>query len=129
MPPVQGHCSESGRVSAISLCRSGNTPFLLSSPPLLLLPAPSSHHNQIFQVDASQSSPTNLTALKSRFSDTYTNVKFLKLDVDELSEVAAEWSVSAMPTFLLFKNGEKVGEVVGANARALEAEIKKAIES
>ncbi|KAI9758200.1 MAG: Cytoplasmic thioredoxin isoenzyme 2 [Lichina confinis] len=63
------------------------------------------------------------------FSDTYTNVKFLKLDVDELSEVAAEWSVSAMPTFLLFKNGEKVGEVVGANARALEAEIKKAIES
>lgn len=63
------------------------------------------------------------------FSDTYTDVKFLKVDVDELSEVASEWSVTAMPTFLLFKNGEKVGEVVGANARALEAEIKKAIET
>ena len=30
-----------------------------------------------------------------------------------------------MPTFLLFKNGEKVGEVVGANPVALESAIKK----
>lgn len=30
-----------------------------------------------------------------------------------------------MPTFMLFKNGEKVGEVVGANPKALEAAIQK----
>ena len=29
-----------------------------------------------------------------------------------------------MPTFLLFKNGDKVGEVVGANPKALEAAIQ-----
>lgn len=29
-----------------------------------------------------------------------------------------------MPTFLLFKNGEKVAEVVGANPKALQAAIE-----
>jgi thioredoxin 1 len=33
-----------------------------------------------------------------------------------------------MPTFLLFKDGEKVGEVVGANPKALEAAIEKGLE-
>ena len=33
-----------------------------------------------------------------------------------------------MPTFLLFKNGEKVAEVVGANTKALEAAIKANLE-
>jgi len=57
------------------------------------------------------------------FSDKYPNVKFYKIDVDEVPDVAQELGVRAMPTFMLFKNGEKVGEVVGANARALEAAI------
>ena len=50
--------------------------------------------------------------------------RFYKLDVDELPDVAQDLSVRAMPTFLLFKDGEKVGEVVGANPKALEAAIK-----
>jgi len=29
-----------------------------------------------------------------------------------------------MPTFLLFKNGDKVAEVVGANPKALESAIQ-----
>lgn len=44
--------------------------------------------------------------------------------MDECPEVAQELSVRAMPTFFLFKNGEKVGEVVGANPTALETAIK-----
>jgi thioredoxin 1 len=30
-----------------------------------------------------------------------------------------------MPTFILFKDGDKVDEVVGANPKAIEAAIKK----
>lgn len=41
-----------------------------------------------------------------------------------MSDVAAELGIRAMPTFLLFKNGERVSEVVGANPKALEAAIK-----
>ena len=51
---------------------------------------------------------------------------FIKLDVDEVPEVAQELGIRAMPTFLIFKNGEKVGEVVGANPPALKAAIEKA---
>lgn len=47
------------------------------------------------------------------------NVQFLKIDVDEVSDVAAEVGVKAMPTFMFFRKGEKVGEIVGANPNAL----------
>ena len=60
-----------------------------------------------------------------KFSEEYPQAKFYKVDVDEVSDVAQELGIRAMPTFLLFKNGEKVGEVVGANERALEAAIKE----
>jgi len=59
-----------------------------------------------------------------RFSDNYENARFYKLDVDEVPDVAQELSVRAMPTFMLFKNGEKIQEVVGANPSALETAIK-----
>lgn len=59
-------------------------------------------------------------------SDIYTDVRFFKVDVDEVPDVAADLAIRAMPTFVLFKEGERVGEVVGANDKALEAAIVKA---
>jgi len=32
-----------------------------------------------------------------------------------------------MPTFLIFKNGEKLNEIVGANPKALQAAIEAAV--
>ncbi|PQE03832.1 thioredoxin protein [Rutstroemia sp. NJR-2017a BBW] len=61
-----------------------------------------------------------------KFSETYPSAHFVKIDVDELPELAQELSVRAMPTFLIFKKGKKVAEVVGANPRALEDAIKQA---
>ncbi|KAJ9602888.1 thioredoxin trx1 [Cladophialophora chaetospira] len=64
--------------------------------------------------------------LKFSNSEEYKDkVDFYKVDVDEVPDVAQELSVRAMPTFMFFKNGEKVDEVVGANSRAIEAAIKK----
>lgn len=51
--------------------------------------------------------------------------RFYKIDVDEVSDVAQELGIRAMPTFMLFKNGKKVEEVVGANEKALRAAIEK----
>jgi thioredoxin 1 len=42
-----------------------------------------------------------------------------------VTEVAQELGIRAMPTFVLFKNGEKIDEVVGANDKALRAAIEK----
>ncbi|QIW98963.1 hypothetical protein AMS68_004481 [Peltaster fructicola] len=57
------------------------------------------------------------------FSHKYTDAKFYKLDVDESPDVAQELGVRAMPTFFIFKNGEKIAEVVGANPVAVEKAI------
>lgn len=45
--------------------------------------------------------------------------------MDEVPDLAQELGIRAMPTFLLFKGGEKVDEVVGANPKAIEAAIQK----
>ncbi|KAK2779708.1 thioredoxin [Colletotrichum kahawae] len=50
---------------------------------------------------------------------------FVKIDVDEVPDLSQDLGIRAMPTFLIFKNGEKVEEVVGANPNALTAAVKK----
>lgn len=62
----------------------------------------------------------------SRFSDDFPGAHFIKLDVDEVPDVAQELGIRAMPTFLVFKNGEKISEIVGANPKALLAAIEDA---
>ena len=44
---------------------------------------------------------------------------------DFLQELAAEAGVSAMPTFMVYKDGEKVEELVGASKEKLLELIKK----
>jgi thioredoxin 1 len=61
-----------------------------------------------------------------KLSETYSAATFVKVDVDELPDVAQELGVTAMPTFLIFKGGEQVGKVVGANPKALESAIEAA---
>jgi thioredoxin 1 len=61
----------------------------------------------------------------NRYSKQYTDVRFYKIDVDEVPDVAQDLGIRAMPTFLVFKDGEKVDEVVGANPKAIEAAILK----
>jgi len=60
-------------------------------------------------------------------SKEHPDANFLKVDVDEASDVSAECGIRAMPTFMVFRKGEKVGEVVGANPGALKAAVSEAI--
>jgi thioredoxin 1 len=55
-----------------------------------------------------------------QFSKDYPDVRFYKLDVDQVTNVASGLGVSAMPTFFFFRGGEKVGEVVGAKLSAIK---------
>ncbi|KAK4409889.1 Thioredoxin H2 [Sesamum angolense] len=55
----------------------------------------------------------------------YTDVDFVKIDVDELSDVSREFGVQAMPTFLLLKQGKEVERVIGAKKDELEQKIRK----
>jgi thioredoxin len=55
----------------------------------------------------------------------YTGAVFLKIDVDVCPETASKHEVTAMPTFLLFRGGEKLAKVQGADQQALEAQVKQ----
>ncbi|KAL2252432.1 UNVERIFIED_CONTAM: Thioredoxin H2 [Sesamum indicum] len=61
----------------------------------------------------------------NNLSAKYSDVDFVKIDVDELSDVSREFGVQAMPTFLLLKQGKEVERVVGAKKDELEQKILK----
>ena len=49
---------------------------------------------------------------------------FLSVDVDVCPDVAANYDVSAMPTFVFLKGGEVVDRLQGANGERLEEMVK-----
>lgn len=54
-------------------------------------------------------------------------IKFVKVDVDKLSELSQRLSISAMPTFQLYKNGVMVEEIVGADYSKIASVVANAI--
>ncbi|KAM6555192.1 hypothetical protein CsatB_015954 [Cannabis sativa] len=53
------------------------------------------------------------------------NVVFLKVDVDELQDVATEWEIEAMPTILFLKEGKIVDKIVGAKKDELVEKVAR----
>ena len=58
------------------------------------------------------------------YADKYVSVNFYKIDVDALEELTMHAGVNCMPTFQLYKGGEHVDTLEGADAVALENMIK-----
>lgn len=50
---------------------------------------------------------------------------FTKINVDRQKEIAAQYSITAMPTFIIFEQGKVVDKVQGADARKLQELVKK----
>ncbi|CCH59572.1 hypothetical protein TBLA_0B07550 [Henningerozyma blattae CBS 6284] len=64
-----------------------------------------------------------VSPMVEKFSQEYTQADFYKIDVDLVPEAAQNNEVTAMPTFLFFKNGREISRIVGANP----AGVKQAI--
>ncbi|XP_060082837.1 thioredoxin-like protein 1 [Ylistrum balloti] len=60
-----------------------------------------------------------------QISNKYPNVVFLKIDVDQCRETAQSQQVTAMPTFILYKNKEVVDSLKGTDLNQLEEKIKQ----
>ncbi|KAK4156757.1 hypothetical protein C8A00DRAFT_12305 [Chaetomidium leptoderma] len=54
-------------------------------------------------------------------------IAFCKIDVDAQGEVAQQYGVRAMPTFLVLRNGSVIETIQGANPQALTAAVDKAV--
>ena len=51
-------------------------------------------------------------------ADELQDMKVCKLDIDEAMEIARQYRVMSIPTFLIFKNGEVISRTVGEQTKA-----------
>lgn len=55
----------------------------------------------------------------------YPDAVFVKVDVDEASDIAEHCGIRAMPTFQFYKGGSLVEEFSGASKDKLKATVEK----
>ena len=68
----------------------------------------------------------HITKPYENLASTHTNIVFVKVDVDDASEVAEAHSISAMPTFMFYKNGTLLSDhVLGADINKVMGVINK----
>lgn len=54
------------------------------------------------------------------------DITFYKVNVDENGDLAAQYSVFSIPTFIIFKDGQVVGQFSGAMGKeGFEEELRK----
>ena len=54
-----------------------------------------------------------LSPVLEEVADENPNIAVLKIDVDEVGELAARYGIQAIPTLMLFKNGQRVETRMG----------------
>lgn len=63
-------------------------------------------------------------------SDEVKDVSFVEIDVDKNQELAGQYSIFSIPTFMIFKDGKPVSQFVGAMGKeGFLEEINKAKQS
>jgi thioredoxin 1 len=63
-----------------------------------------------------------------QFSKKYPKITAIKVDVDQLKDVAQEYGISAMPTFKVFLQSREINEMRGADRNGLENLFKGSID-
>ncbi|KAL4070399.1 thioredoxin-like protein [Scleroderma citrinum] len=66
-----------------------------------------------------------ISPIFKRFSSHFTGVNFYKVDVDDAEDISQEAGIRMMPTFIVYKNGGKMYELMGSDPKALEDLIIK----
>jgi len=70
----------------------------------------------------------NKSAVLEEISKDYTDIKFVKVNVDDNPEIAQQYGIMSIPTMIGFKNGEKVASSLGFMPREeLEAVVKQTL--
>lgn len=73
--------------------------------------------------------PCKMTApIIDQLSEEFNNVTFYKVDVDENSDLASQYSIFSIPTFVIFKDGQMAAQFSGAMGKeGFVSELKKII--
>ena len=59
-----------------------------------------------------------MSPILEQVSEERSDVKIVKVDVDENQNLAAEYGVMSIPTLIYFKGGKAVSQTVGARSKA-----------
>lgn len=66
-----------------------------------------------------------ITPIIEELAEQMKQVKFVKINLDENQELANEYNVKSIPCLIIFKNGEEVGRIIGAQTKEkIEEKIK-----
>ena len=58
--------------------------------------------------------PCNKAApIIEELSEEFPDIKFCKINVDDCNDIATEYGVFSIPTFILFKDGKEVEQIIG----------------
>ena len=66
-----------------------------------------------------------ISPIFEKLSEQFTNIEFYKVDVDTQEQISQEIGIRSMPTFIIFKDGVKIDELVGANPSGLQNLLQK----
>lgn len=68
----------------------------------------------------------SIAPILEEISKEMNKMKFVKINVDESQELASQYSIFSIPTFMIFKNGEVVSQFTGAMSKeGFVSEINK----
>lgn len=67
----------------------------------------------------------NIAPVYTELSKSFTNVVFLKVNVDDCESIAKRYNVTAMPTFIFFKSKVPVTQMKGADPKALRSKVQE----
>ncbi|MBI4008754.1 thioredoxin [Candidatus Roizmanbacteria bacterium] len=88
-------------------------------------------HKGIVFIDfyADWCAPCRVTSpIIEELSNEFKEIKFIKIDVDQNPEIAQQYSIFSIPTFMIFKEGKLVSQFVGAMGKeGFLHEIKKVL--
>jgi thioredoxin 1 len=65
-----------------------------------------------------------MAPIVERLAVEHPKIKFVKVDVDENPHSSEMYGIRAMPTFMLFQNGAKIQEFMGANPSSLSRMVR-----
>ncbi len=81
---------------------------------------------QVYYFTASWCPPCKMIGpVFEKMAPEFTDIQFLKIDVDEVPDAAQKHGVRSVPTFKFVRDGLPEGEVVGADEGSIRNELEK----
>ncbi|CAL8068177.1 unnamed protein product [Calicophoron daubneyi] len=68
---------------------------------------------------------TEMAPIFKKLSEEHPDVVFLKIDVDKNEDLAEDYNIRTIPTFVFLRGTKQVGRLMGADGVALGAELEK----